>query len=181
MVTSDSILPEAAARPALAAHRGTVAGCRRAAWAAGAVAAALALGPLAQAQAQTSPARPAASLPAPAAQSMAPQSRQTSLPAKGLFVGDQLSDSARAKLTDLLIDALGLDVEVALMVPVGPWIIDGGGHTERDLTERRLASVRKFLTDRGVDPKRIYVESRTDAKVTEPRLDVQLIGRPAVN
>jgi OmpA-OmpF porin, OOP family len=132
-------------------------------------------------QAQTSPARPAANLPAPAAQSMAPQSRQTSLPAKGLFVGDQLSDAARAKLTDLLIDALGLDVEVALMVPVGPWIIDGGSHAERDLTDRRLASVRKFLTDRGVDPKRIYVESRTDAKVTEPRLDVQLIGRPAVN
>jgi len=132
-------------------------------------------------QAQTSPSRPAANLPAPAAQSMAPQSRQTSLPAKGLFVGDQLSDSARAKLTDLLIDALGLDVEVALMVPVGPWIIDGGGHTERDLTERRLASVRKFLTDRGVDPKRIIVESRTDAKVAEPRLDVQMIGRPALN
>lgn len=132
-------------------------------------------------QAQTPPARPAANLPAPAPQSMAPQSRQASLPAKGLFVGDQLSEAARAKLTDVLIDALGLDVEVALIVPTGPWIIDGGGHTDRDLTERRLASVRKFLSERGVEPKRIFVESRTDAKLSEPRLDVQLVGRPAVN
>ena len=44
-----------------------------------------------------------------------------------------------------------------------------------------LEKARKFLTDRGVDPKRIFVESRTDAKVTEPRLDVQLVGRPAPN
>jgi OOP family OmpA-OmpF porin len=135
----------------------------------------------APAQSQTPPARPAAGVPAPAMPSMAPQSRQASLPARGLFVGDQLSASARDKLTEVLIDALSLDVEVALVVPVGPWVIDGGGHTERDLTERRLAAVRKFLTDRGVEPKRIFVESRTDAKVSEPRLDIQLIGRPAVN
>ena len=44
-----------------------------------------------------------------------------------------------------------------------------------------MQSVRKFLTDRGVESKRIFVESRTDAKITEPRLDVQMVGRPASN
>jgi OOP family OmpA-OmpF porin len=107
------------------------------------------------------------------------KTRSTSLPARGLFVGDQLSDSAKAKLTELIIDALGLNVQVALVVPVGPWQIDGAGHTERDLNEARLAAVRKFLSERGVDPKRMFVESRIDAKIKEPRLDVQLVGQAA--
>ena len=109
------------------------------------------------------------------------KSRTTSIPAKGLFVGDQLSDSTKAKLTDLVLEALGLDVQVALLVPTGPWQIDGGGHTDRDLNEARLNALRKFLADRGVNPKRIFVESRTDAKLTEPRLDVQLVGQPATD
>ncbi len=109
------------------------------------------------------------------------RTRLTSLPARGLFAGDQLSESAKSKLIDLIIDALGLDVQVALIVPTGPWQIDGSGANEHDLTPARLASVRKFLTDRGVEPKRIFVESRIDAKVSEPRLDVQLVGQPATN
>ena len=109
------------------------------------------------------------------------KTRLTSLPARGLFSGDQLSESAKSKLIDLIIDALGLDVQVALIVPTGPWQIDGSGANERDLTPARLAAVRKFLTDRGIEPKHIFVESRIDAKVTEPRLEVQLVGRPATN
>ena len=109
------------------------------------------------------------------------KTRLTSLPARGLFAGDQLSESAKSKLIDLIIDALGLDVQVALIVPTGPWQIDGSGANEHDLTPARLAAVRKFLTDRGVEPKRIFVESRIDAKVSEPRLDVQLVGQPATN
>ena len=109
------------------------------------------------------------------------KTRLTSLPARGLFNGEQLSETAKAKLIDLIIDALGLDVQVALIVPTGPWQIDGSGSNERDLTPARLQAVRKFLTDRGVEPKRIFVESRIDAKVSEPRLDVQLVGQPATN
>lgn len=105
--------------------------------------------------------------------------RNASLPGSGLFVGDQLSQSAKARLTDLLIDTLGLRVEVALIVPVGPWVIDGATHTDRDLTTARLNAVRRFLTERGIDPKHIFVESQIDAKVKEPRLDVQLLGSPA--
>ena len=107
--------------------------------------------------------------------------RTMSLPATGLFQGDQLTDLTKAKLAELIINALGLDVEVALIVPTGPWRIDGGGHTERDLNEARLNALRKFLTDRGIEPKRIYVESRVDAKIKEPRLDLQLLGRPSSN
>ena len=125
------------------------------------------------AAAQGNAAKPASASP------IAP--RTTSLPAKGLFKGDQLSDATRARLTEVIIDALGLDVEVALLVPTGPWQIDGAGHTDRDLNEARLKALRTFLTDRGIEPKRIFVESRVDAKLTEPRLDVQLIGRPASN
>lgn len=107
--------------------------------------------------------------------------RTTTLPAKGLFKGDQLSEATKARLTEVIIDALGLDVEVALLVPTGPWQIDGAGHTDRDLNEARLKALRTFLTDRGIEPKRIFVESRVDAKLTEPRLDVQLLGRPSAD
>ena len=122
--------------------------------------------------------------PVPAASAASPadikaNTRTASLPGRGLFVGDQLSEFAKSKLVDLIIDALGLEVEVVLLVPVGPWQLDGAGHTDRDLTAARLQSVRKFLTDRGVDGNSIFVESRTDAKITEPRLDVQMVGRPA--
>jgi OOP family OmpA-OmpF porin len=105
--------------------------------------------------------------------------RTASIPAKGLFVGDQLSASARAQLTELIIEALSLRVQVALVVPVGPWTIDGAQHTDHDLNKARLGALRKFLADRGVDPQRIFVESQIDAKVKEPRLDVQIMGQPA--
>lgn len=107
--------------------------------------------------------------------------RSTTLSARGLFIGDQLSEGARARLTELIVAANELDVEVALVVPSGPWQIDGSGAGERDLTPARLQSVRRFLTERGVDPKRIFVESRIDAKLKEPQLVVQMVGRPATD
>lgn len=105
--------------------------------------------------------------------------RNASLPAKGLFVGDQLSANAKSKLTELILNALGLQVEVALVVPTGPWQLDGSGKDERDLTPARLAAVKKFLQERGVDPQKIYVESRIDNAIKEPRLDLQILGRQA--
>jgi OOP family OmpA-OmpF porin len=132
--------------------------------------------------AQTTPAagdRPVPAVPAAKLQDNKAANRTASLPAKGLFVGDQLSDATKARLTDLVIEAIGLDVQVALLVPTGPWNIDGAGHTDRDLNEARLSALRKFLATRGVDPKRIFVESRIDAKIKEPRLDVQLVGKPS--
>ena len=134
----------------------------------------LCAGPLAAAPGD----QPVAPLPKPLVDDKE-HTRIVSLPARGLFKGDQLTDSARSQLTELILNALGLQVEVALLVPVGPWQIDGSGHGERDLTPARLQALRKYLTERGVDPQRIFVESRIDPKLTEPRLDVQLIGRPA--
>lgn len=120
----------------------------------------------------------AAKAPATTPEAARTVSRSTAIPAKGLFVGDQLSDSARQRLTELVIEALGLDIEVALVVPTGPWQIDGSGDVERRLTPARLESVRRFLAQRGVDPKRIYVESRVDARLGEPQLVIELVGRP---
>jgi OOP family OmpA-OmpF porin len=123
--------------------------------------------------------QPVKPLPAVQPNPSAIQPRTASLPAKGLFQGDRLTESARKQLTELILDAIGLQVEVALLVPTGPWKIDDNGTNERDLTPARLQAVRKFLTERGVDPKRIFVESRIDDKLKEPRLDVQIVGRPA--
>ena len=122
--------------------------------------------------------KPVAPLPAGKAAEDKSRQRNASIPAKGLFVGDQLSESTKAKLTQLILDSIGMRIEVALLVPTGPWKIDGAGKTDRDLNAARLQSLRRFLTDRGVDPKKIFVESRTDPKIKTPRLDVQLVVSP---
>lgn len=105
--------------------------------------------------------------------------RSTMLPARGLFVGEQLSEAARTRLAELVAGAHDLRVEVALLVPTGPWQIDGSGDGERDLTPARLQAVRRFLGQRGIDPRRIFVESRIDAGLKEPQLTVQLAGQHA--
>ena len=103
------------------------------------------------------------------------RTRNASIPAKGLFVKDQLSESTKAKLTQLMLDSIGMRIEMALLVPTGNWKIDGAGKGDNDLNAARLQSLRRFLTDRGVDPKKIFVESRVDPKIKTPRLDVQLV------
>lgn len=104
--------------------------------------------------------------------------RSVVLPYKGLFVGDQLGASARERLIDLILEARGLDIEVALLVPSGAWRVDGGGDDDHRLTPARLDAVRRFLVQRGLDPKHIYVESRVDARLSEPRLLVEMVGHP---
>ena len=126
-------------------------------------------------QAQGAPLRPS---PPTAGEAERTVTRSISIPAKGLFAGEQLSRAARDRLTDVVLEARGLDIEVALVVPTGPWQIDGGGDAERRLTPARLAAVRDFLAQRGIDPKRIYVESRIDARLGEPQLVIELVGRP---
>jgi OmpA-OmpF porin, OOP family len=106
------------------------------------------------------------------------QTRTTSLPAKGLFDGDQLTPLAKQKLTDFIVDIVGQQIEVVLVMPRGPWQIDGSAGDERSLTPARLDAVKRFLRERGVDPGRIFVESRIDEKIKEPRLDVQSVTRP---
>jgi len=120
--------------------------------------------------------------PAPTAEKQPPfETRTTSLPARGLFAGDELSATARQKLTELIVEALGLNIQVALVVPTGPWRLDDSAPDERHLTPARLASVKRYLAERGVDPKKIFVESRIDESIGEPRLDVQIGGRQAVD
>lgn len=119
--------------------------------------------------------------PASAAGASGFTTRSASLPAKGLFRNDQLSAAARSQLDEMIVDAIGLQIEVALVVPVGPWNIDGQGQDERALTPARLAAIKRYLAERGVDSRKVYVESRIDHKLKEPRLDVQVGGRPATD
>ncbi len=123
--------------------------------------------------------KPVAPLPAGKATDDKARTRKTTLPAKGLFVGDKLSESTKAKLTELILDAIGMRIEMALLVPTGNWKIDGAGKGDNDLNAARLQALRRFLTDRGVDPKKIFIESRVDPKIKTPRLDVQLLVSPA--
>lgn len=115
---------------------------------------------------------------APAPSPGAHETRTTSMPAKGLFIGDQLSPLGQQRLTDFIVDIVGQQIEVVLVIPRGPWKIDDTIKDEYSLTPARLASVKKYLRDRGVDPGRIFVESRIDEKIKEPRLDVQSVTRP---
>src|SRR5574337_252157 len=132
------------------------------------------------APAAAAPGDNAASAAAPGALTDNPhRTRAASLPAKGLFVGDQLSETAKTLLAELVLQALGMSVEVVLIVPTGPWEIDGGTQADNALTTARLNAVKRFLVERGVPARHLYVESRIDQKVREPRLDVQFYGRPA--
>ncbi|MFY7974405.1 MAG: hypothetical protein ACOVOT_08260 [Rubrivivax sp.] len=119
---------------------------------------------------------PAAALAPPAKTDV--KTQVATLSAKGLFVGDQLTEVARKKLAELVIDAIGRRVEIALIVPSGPWNLDGSGADERDLTPRRIDAVKRYLVERGVEPRRLVVESRIDQKLKEPQLEVQVLTRP---
>jgi OmpA-OmpF porin, OOP family len=103
--------------------------------------------------------------------------RSTSMMAQGLFDGDRLTPEAQRRLTDFIIDSVGRQVEIALIIPRGPWVVEGGAHDERSLTPERLNAIRSFLAQRGLDRDRIVVESRVEEKLAEPRLDVQVITR----
>ncbi len=121
------------------------------------------------------------SLPVTAAQAERPGERivirAAALPAEGLFIGDRLSPAAQERLSALAASAGDLDVEVAFVSPSGDWKTDGDG--ERSLTPARLQAVRDFMASRGVDGRRIYVESRIDPRARAAQLQVELVGRPA--
>ena len=118
-----------------------------------------------------------AGMPAWAAVDPAAAAHAASLPLAGLFRGDQLSDRTKARLSDLIRGMQGSNIEVAVMVPTGPWVTERGGHGERDLNKARMTALRAFLADRGIEAHRVSVESGLDARAQEPRLDVQLMRR----
>lgn len=136
----------------------------------------------AAAQGYRAPAGAAASAQAPAGSASANRLviRSSTLPAQGLFEGDRLSDAARVKLDAILARASDVDVEVVLLVPAGPWRLDGQSGDERSLTPARLAALRQHLVQRGLPARRIYVESRIEPSATAPRLVIELVGRPAL-
>ena len=103
--------------------------------------------------------------------------RVASLPVAGLFNGDRLSEHTKARLGDLIQAMQGSPIEVAVMVPAGPWVTGQGGRGERDLNAARLAALRAFMAERGVEAGRVFMESGLDEPLQAPRLDVQFVGR----
>jgi OOP family OmpA-OmpF porin len=174
-VATDAVCATALAASAVTARSGHSADAIRAACLA------LLLGALAAMPARAAPGdQPVKPLPVPAtaAASSPVTVRSAILPARGLFAGDQLTPAARLQLSELVIDLIGRDIEVALVVPTGPWRLEESGRDERDLTPARLGAIRRYLTERGIEAKRIFVESRIDAKVKDPHLAVQIVSRP---
>lgn len=104
--------------------------------------------------------------------------RSSTLALRSLFEGERLSAATKARLDAMIDSAADLDVEMALLVPSGPWRLDRRPVDERSLTPARLEALRAYLSQRGVPAARIYVESRIDDSATEPRLVVELVGRP---
>lgn len=103
--------------------------------------------------------------------------RSLSLPASRLFHGDQLSERAKASLSDLIRGLQGTSIEVAVVVPTGPWSTERAGRGERDLNAARIGALRAFLADSGIEAGRVFMESGLDSGLQEPRLDVQLMPR----
>lgn len=104
-------------------------------------------------------------------------SHAASLPVAGLFSGDRLSEHTKARLGDLIQAMQGTAIEVAVLVPSGPWVTAHGSHGEGDLNAARLAALRAFLAERGVEAGRVFVESGLNEVLPAPRLDVQFVGR----
>jgi OmpA-OmpF porin, OOP family len=106
-------------------------------------------------------------------------SRTLSLPARDLFEGDQLTAQAKQQLAAFVGQSAAARIEVALVVPTGPWRAAASGRDERDLTPARLDAVRNFLAERGLERRHLFVESRIDQRLREPRLDIEFVGRMA--
>lgn len=105
--------------------------------------------------------------------------KSSTLPAQGLFDGEQLSASTKTRLSAIIAGAADLDVEVAFLVPTGRWNLQGKGDDEGRLTPARLRALREYLTSRGIPDRRIFVESRIDRGAKAPSLVVEMVGHPA--
>jgi OmpA-OmpF porin, OOP family len=118
---------------------------------------------------------------APGATALASRSviKSATLAASGLFDGERLSAATQARLDSMIANAGDLDIEVALLVPSGPWQLAGKAIDEHSLTPARLAALRQHLSRRGVPARHIYVESHIEPSATEPRLVIELVGKPA--
>jgi OmpA-OmpF porin, OOP family len=113
------------------------------------------------------PPKPAA--PAPKKEAPKPVPQKISFAADALFDFDKaaLRPEGKAMLDDLVRTLAGAGYEVILAI----------GHTDRigsaaynqKLSLRRAAAVKKYLTDKGIEPNRVYVDGKGKTQpVTKP-------------
>ncbi|MEK7738219.1 MAG: outer membrane protein OmpA [Pseudomonadota bacterium] len=105
--------------------------------------------------AEAKPAPPPAPAPAPK-----PAAKKVTLAADALFDFDKatLRADGKAKLDDLLANIKGIKLEVIIAVGHADRI--GTDKYNQALSEKRAATVKTYLVDKGLEPNRVYTEGK---------------------
>ncbi len=117
----------------------------------------------------------------------APVSEKVSYQSDALFDFDRsvLKPDAQAKLTDLVDKTKGINLEV--IIATGHTDAVGGADYNQRLSVERANAVKKFLTDKGVEPSRVYTEgkgkgspvadnSTSEGRSKNRRVEVEVVG-----
>jgi len=117
----------------------------------------------------------------------APVSEKVSYQADALFDFDRsvLKPDAQAKLTDLVDKTKGISLEV--IIATGHTDAVGGTDYNQRLAVARANAVKKFLTDKGIEPSRVYTEgkgegspvadnSTSEGRSKNRRVEVEVVG-----
>ena len=135
-------------------------------------------------------AAPAAPAPAPApaaAAPVAPATEKVSFAADAFFDFDKavLKPEGKAKLDDLADKVKGITLEV--IVAVGHTDSVGADAYNQKLSEKRAQAVKDYLTGKGIEASRVYVEGKgekqpvadnksSDGRAKNRRVEIEVVG-----
>lgn len=135
-------------------------------------------------------AAPAAPAPAPAPAPvvpMAPATEKVSFAADAFFDFDKatLKPEGKAKLDDLSDKVKGITLEV--IIAVGHTDSVGADGYNQKLSEKRAQAVKDYLTSKGTDASRVYVEGKgekqpvadnksADGRAKNRRVEIEVVG-----
>ncbi len=135
-------------------------------------------------------AAPAAPAPAPApaaAVPVAPATEKVSFAADAFFDFDKatLKPEGKAKLDDLTDKVKGITLEV--IIAVGHTDSVGADAYNQKLSEKRAQAVKDYLTSKGTDASRVYVEGKgekqpvadnksADGRAKNRRVEIEVVG-----
>lgn len=135
-------------------------------------------------------AAPAAPAPAPApaaAAPVAPATEKVSFAADAFFDFDKavLKPEGKAKLDDLADKVKGITLEV--IVAVGHTDSVGSDAYNQKLSEKRAQAVKDYLTGKGIEASRVYVEGKgekqpvadnksSDGRAKNRRVEIEVVG-----
>lgn len=135
-------------------------------------------------------AAPAAPAPAPAPAAVvpvAPATEKVSFAADAFFDFDKatLKPEGKAKLDDLTDKVKGITLEV--IIAVGHTDSVGSDSYNQKLSEKRAQAVKDYLTSKGTDASRVYVEGKgekqpvadnktADGRAKNRRVEIEVVG-----